>query len=518
MSTVTSGKEAEGSTDSSRAGTGQTEQQTGQGTGKPGKPGESGKPSAAEAAAAAVAAARGVFDSGATRSLDWRVSRLRDLQRMLTENTEEFLDALQQDLAKPVDESWLTEVGFTGTELSHTLKHLRRWLRPERTTVPLALQPASARIAYEPYGVVLIITPWNYPVQLALVPLIGALACGNTAVIKPSELAPAVSALLARLLPEYLGAAVQVVEGAVEETTELLEQKFDYIFYTGNGAVGRIIMSAAARQLTPVTLELGGKSPVYVDETVDLRAAAARIAWGKYLNAGQTCVAPDYLLATPHAKAELERLLPEAIADFFGPEPALSPDYSRIVNSRHHDRLMALLDGATPVAGGDAKAEERYIAPTVLQAGPDDAVMQEEIFGPILPVLEVAGSEEAVSFINQRDKPLAFYVFSRDRETRRAFTERTSSGALCFGVPVAQLLVPGLPFGGVGPSGMGAYHGKNSIELFSHRKSILDKPLFPDTLKFIYPPFTPFKRQVITRLAARIGGGARAVQKRLKKR
>ncbi len=456
---------------------------------------------------AQVADARAAFDSGASRPIAWRVERLRAVQRMLIERGGEFAAALKQDLGKHPSEAWLTEIGFVTAEITHTLKNLRRWLAPERASVPLSLQPASGRIIREPLGVVLIIAPWNYPVQLLLAPMAGALAAGNTVVVKPSELAPATSAAMQRWIPQYLDGAVFVVQGGVEETTALLGERFDHIFYTGNGTVGRIVMRAAAEHLTPVTLELGGKSPVFVDDSADLPATAMRLAWGKFMNAGQTCVAPDYVLASRTVVAELVRLLPDAIGRLYGIDPRSSKEYGRIVNDKHFQRLTGLLEAADVVTGGEHDAESRYLAPTVVRADSDSALMQEEIFGPVLPLVEVAGTDEAIQFINRRDKPLALYVFTAQAETKAEFTEQTSSGALCFGIPAAHLLVPGLPFGGVGASGMGGYHGRFSIDTFSHRKAVLDKPLRPDTMRLVYPPFSAAKNLIIRKVIAPAGRG-----------
>lgn len=345
--------------------------------------------------------------------------------------------------------------------------------------MPEVFRPAEARVVRDPLGVVLIIAPWNYPLQLALAPLVGALAAGNTAVLKPSELAPATSAAIARLLPRYLDPeAVAVVQGAVPETTALLEQRFDHIFYTGNGAVGRIVMAAAARHLTPVTLELGGKSPVVVEPGVDLAVTARRIAQGKFLNAGQTCVAPDYVLAIGASAKALESQLADAVRELYGEDPATAPEYGRIVNERHFDRLTALLDDGRTVTGGTHDRASRYLAPTVLaDVSPEAPVMQAEIFGPVLPVVAVPDLDAAIAFINERDKPLALYAFTESPQTKRRLTEETSSGALSFGLPVSHLAMPELPFGGVGESGMGRYHGEYSIETFSHTKAVVDKPL-----------------------------------------
>jgi aldehyde dehydrogenase (NAD+) len=456
-----------------------------------------------------VADARAVFNSGVTRPLAWRLEQLKAMNTMLVEHQDDFAAALAVDLGKHPSESWLTEIGFLTAEISHTIKHLAQWLAPRKSAMPVAMQPGKAFVVLDPLGVVLVIAPWNYPIQLLLAPVIGALAAGNTVVAKPSELAPASSAALARWVPEYLGGAVTIVEGGVPETTALLAERFDHIFYTGNGRVGRIVMAAAAKNLTPVTLELGGKSPVYIDDTVNIRTAAQRIAWGKYINAGQTCVAPDYVLGTAGALAKLADALPDVISSLYGDEPQRSAEYGRIINAGAHARVAGLLaadlaDGGNGslVTGGEVDADSRYIAPTVLHVDSGAALMQEEIFGPVLPLVTVNSADEAIDFINERDKPLALYVFSEDEGVRTAFTERTSSGGLAFGVPVAHLTVPGLPFGGVGASGMGGYHGKYSIDTFSHHKAVMDKPLSPDTLALIYPPFGAIKRQVIKRLVA----------------
>ncbi|KOV35185.1 aldehyde dehydrogenase [Streptomyces sp. XY431] len=436
-------------------------------------------PPAAADVPALVTRLRATFDSGRTKPLARRLDRLAALRSMLTEQTEVFQQALAADLGKSAAQAYRTEIGFTLNELDHTVAHLEEWLRPKPADVPGFFRPASARVVRDPLGVVLVVAPWNYPLQLALVPLVGALAAGNTVVVKPSELAPATSAAMARLLPRYLGPdTVAVVEGAVPETTALLEQRFDHIFYTGNGAVGRIVMAAAARHLTPVTLELGGKSPVVVEPGADLAVTANRIAQGKFLNAGQTCVAPDYVLAIGESATALERHLADAVRELLGDDPAAAPEYGRIVNDRHFDRLTALLDDGRVVTGGGHDRGERYLAPTVLaDVSPDAPVMRAEIFGPILPIVAVPDLDAAIAFINERDKPLALYAFTESERTKRRLTEETSSGALSFGLPVSHLAMPDLPFGGVGESGMGRYHGEYSIDTFSHAKAVVDKPL-----------------------------------------
>lgn len=435
---------------------------------------------APEQPADVVARLRATFRTGRTKPVEWRTAQLRRLRDLLTEKGPDLEAALHADLGKSAAEAQRTEIGFTVREIDHTLDHLTDWLRPEPAPVPAHLgADATAWTQYDPLGVVLVIAPWNYPVQLLLAPVAGALAAGDTVVAKPSELAPATSAVLARLLPEYLDAeAVAVVEGGVPETTALLAERFDHIFYTGNGTVGRIVMRAAAEHLTPVTLELGGKSPAFVDRDADLDVVAARLAGGKFLNAGQTCVDPDYVLTDPETAAALEPALVRAVEALYGADPARSAEYARIVNERHFDRLTGLLDSGRVVVGGDGDRAEKYIAPTVLaDVAPDAAVMREEIFGPILPIVTVSGLDEAIEFVNDRDKPLALYVFSASDGTRERFAAETSSGGLGHGLPLAHLTVSDLPFGGVGESGMGSYHGRWSIETFSHRKAVLKKPL-----------------------------------------
>ncbi|MFJ4921740.1 aldehyde dehydrogenase family protein [Streptomyces sp. NPDC088725] len=426
-----------------------------------------------------VARLRATFRTGRTKPLAWRTEQLRGLRAMLTEHGQEFAAALREDLGKPEREAFRTEIDFTVREIDHTLERLEGWLRPEPAEVPEHLGSATAWTVQDPLGVVLVIAPWNYPAQLLLAPVVGALAAGNCVVAKPSEMAPATSRVVAEFLPRYLDSdAVAVVEGAIPETTALLEQHFDHIFYTGNGAVGRIVLRAAAEHLTPVALELGGKSPAFVDRDTDPATVAARLVSAKFLNAGQTCVAPDYVITDPGTARALEEALAKAVLEKFGADPAVSPDYGRIVNERHFDRLTGLLDSGRTVVGGEHDRANRYIAPTVLAGvSPDSPVMAEEIFGPLLPIVEVEGLDEAIAFINDRPKPLALYAFTESSATRDRLTAETSSGALGFGLPVAHLTVSDLPFGGVGESGMGRYHGRYSLETFSHRKAVLHKPL-----------------------------------------
>ncbi|MFH8989743.1 aldehyde dehydrogenase family protein [Streptomyces sp. NPDC017940] len=441
---------------------------------------DSTTPTPAEDPATLVARLRATFRTGRTRPLAWRRQQLTRLRDMLTEHREDIADALHADLGKPRAEAYRSEIDFSVREIDHTLDHLEEWLRPESVDVSGVFgERARAGTQYDPLGVVLVVAPWNYPAQLLLVPVAGALAAGNAVVVKPSEMAPATSAVIARLLPRHLDTdAVAVVEGGVPETTELLAQRFDHIFYTGNGTVGRIVMRAAAEHLTPVTLELGGKSPAFVDAGVNTTEVARRLVRTKFANAGQTCVAPDYVLTDPATARALEAALAEAVEERYGANPAASDAYGRIVNERHFDRLSGLLGSGRVVTGGQTDRATKYIAPTVL-AGvrPDEPVMREEIFGPILPIVEVEGLDEAIGFINDRDKPLALYAFTDSEDTRERLAAETSSGGLGFGLPMAHLSVPELPFGGVGESGMGAYHGPHSLATFSHRKARLDVPL-----------------------------------------
>ncbi|MFD4259921.1 aldehyde dehydrogenase family protein [Streptomyces sp. NPDC058534] len=436
--------------------------------------------STVEHPADAVTRLRTTFRAGRTKPLSWRTEQLRGMRAMLTEHGQDLAAALLADLGKGEAEAFRTEIDFTVREIDHTLERLADWLRPEPVEVPERLGAGTtAWTVQDPLGVVLVIAPWNYPAQLLLAPVVGALAAGNCVVAKPSELAPATSRVIADLLPRFVDSdALAVVEGAVPETTALLEQHFDHIFYTGNGSVGRVVMRAAAEHLTPVTLELGGKSPAFVDRDADLATVAARLVSTKFLNAGQTCVAPDYVLTDRRTARELEGALKKAVRETYGTDPAHTPGYGRIVNDRHFDRLTGLLGSGRVVVGGEHDRPSRYLAPTVLaDVAPDSPVMAEEIFGPILPIVEVDGLEEAIAFVNDRDKPLALYAFTRSGATRDRLVAETSSGGVGIGLPVAHLTVPELPFGGVGESGMGRYHGRYSLETFSHRKAVLDKPL-----------------------------------------
>jgi len=417
---------------------------------------------------------------------------------LLEDNSEQLLAALAADLGKPAAEGWVTDIGFTIGEIKLLQKNLRKWTRPERVSTPIVALPGSSHRVAEPLGVVAIISPWNYPIQLLLSPAAGAIAAGNSVVLKPSEIAPHTSTVITELIHRYLDPdAVQVIEGGVAETTELLAQKFDHIFYTGNGRIGRVVMEAAAKHLTPVTLELGGKSPTIVDATANLRVAARRIAWGKFLNAGQTCIAPDYLLVDKKVASAFVGELRVAIKEFYGDDPKQSGDYARIVNGHHFNRLASMLESGSAVIGGETDANTKYIAPTVLSDVNISApVMQDEIFGPILPMVEIDNVAEAIAFINSKPHPLALYVFSEDDRAIDAVIERTTAGGVTVNGTILHISNPNLPFGGVGESGMGAYHGKSSIDIFQHRKPVLRKSTKVDP-SIAYPPYTEKKMKLI---------------------
>lgn len=441
---------------------------------------------------------RTYFNTGATRTAAFRRQALERLRAALLEHEEELNAALLADLNKAPAESYFTETGMVLEELRFQLKHFEKWMRPRRVTTPLAQFPSRGELLPEPYGCVLIMAPWNYPVQLCLTPLVGAIAAGNCAVVKPSAYAPASSAAIARLLGEIFPPEfVAVVEGGRAENQALLEQKFDYIFFTGSPAVGREVMAAGAKNLTPVTLELGGKSPVIVDATADIPLAARRIAFGKVLNAGQTCVAPDYLLVHRSVKDAFVREYRRALEEFFP-----GGDYEElpcIVNDKHFRRDSCLLAEQRVLIGGETDATRRFIAPTLLdETDPAAPVMQEEIFAPILPMLCWQEREEAVRFVQSRPKPLALYLFTRDKEMERAVFDRCSFGGGCVNDTIVHLACSGLPFGGVGNSGMGSYHGKQSFDTFTHYRSVLKKANWLD-LPMRYHPYRGEKLRWIKR-------------------
>lgn len=433
---------------------------------------------------------RAFFRTDATRDIAFRKRQLRTLKHLLVRNEADILAALKQDLGRPPTEAYTSEIGIVVTEIDTALKRLDRWARPKRVRTPFLLQPGSSRLVSEPFGSALIIGTWNYPLQLVIAPAVAALAAGNCAVLKPSELSPATSALIARMIGEAFDPdLLAVIEGGIEPTQALLKQDFDYVFFTGGTRVGKIVMAAAAEHLAPVTLELGGKNPCIVAADAEMKTAARRIAWGKFFNAGQTCIAPDFILVEKSAEAAFLDAMKDAIAEFYGADPAASADYARIVNERHFDRLAGLLGRGRVAAGGGTDRDARYIAPTVLaDVTWDDPVMADEIFGPILPVIAYADLDAELAALRNRPKPLALYVFTADQKRADTVLRAVSSGGAAVNDVFAQMLNAELPFGGVGASGMGAYHGRAGFDTFSHQRAVVRRATWPD-VKLKYPPY-----------------------------
>lgn len=441
---------------------------------------------------------RGYFDSGKTRSVDFRLEKLRALKAEMKLREGRIHEALKKDLNKSDFESYMTETGLTLSEIGYLEKHLKGYVRPKRHLTPLAHFHGKSFTVPEPYGVTLIMSPWNYPFMLCMEPLVGAVAAGNCCILKPSAYAPAVSAVIRELVeavfaPEH----VAVVEGGREENAALLEQRFDYIFFTGGVKVGRLVLEKASRHLTPVTLELGGKSPCIIDGTADLGTAAKRLAFGKFLNAGQTCVAPDYLLIQESVKERFLVLFEKAVGKMYGENPLENPDYPKIINEKHFERVSGLIEGMEVRMGGEGNRETLKIAPTVLDGVTADApVMREEIFGPVLPVLTFREIGEAEAFVKEREKPFACYIFTRNRETERRLLSSLSFGGGCVNDTIIHLATSRMGFGGVGMSGMGSYHGRKSFETFSHEKSVVKKYNWLD-LPIRYQPYSRGKERLL---------------------
>jgi len=437
-----------------------------------------------------VQAQREFFRSGRTRDLEFRREQLKVLKRAMLANTSAILKALKQDMNKPAFEAYVAEVSEVINNIDMTLKRLSCWAKPRRAHTPAYLYLASSHIYPEPLGVALIIAPWNYPMELVFEPLVGAIAAGNCAVLKPSEIAPATAEVVARIVAENFDPAyITVVEGGPQETLALLAERFDYIFYTGGTAVGKVIMEAAARNVTPVTLELGGKSPCIVEADCDVEITARRITWGKFFNAGQTCIAPDYLLVNSRIKDDLLERIAGYIDRFYGPDPKLSPDFARIVSDKHFERISRLLGEGTVVIGGQTDAETRYIAPTVIDGvKAEDQIMQEEIFGPVLPVITYDDLSEAIEIACEREKPLSLYVFTKDKAKQKRVLAQTTSGGACVNDTMVHYSNPSLPFGGVGNSGFGRYHGKWTFETFSNMKAVVNRSFHFD-IYLRYPPY-----------------------------
>jgi aldehyde dehydrogenase (NAD+) len=434
---------------------------------------------------------RSYFMSGATRSLRWRECQLEALQTMLDEHEDDFCHALWNDLRKNRVESYITEIQFVAKEIRHAKLHLQSWLRPKPIVTPLVLGLGKAQVRFDPLGLCLIIGAWNFPLLLLLSPLVPAICGGNCAILKPSELAPSTAETIARLIPKYLDTnGFSVITGGPAEASQLLEQKLDHIFFTGSSAVGSFVMEKAAKTLTPLVLELGGKNPTIVHESADLRVAARRIIQGKFINTGQTCTAPDYLLVWKSVKDSLLAHMKEAIVEFYGANPQTSPDYGRIVNVQHYDRLIFLLQSGSVYHGGESNKNELFLSPTILEnVGRDSPIMQEEVFGPILPVLEVEAVEEVTEIVNSKPFPLALYLFSGDREVAEGILEKTRSGGASVNDCAVHPLVRELPFGGVGCSGIGKYHGEWGFRVYTNARGVFYNTTSVDP-NFRYPPYS----------------------------
>lgn len=437
-----------------------------------------------------VSTQRAFFNTGKTKDLSFRIAQLALLRKILDDNEDAICEALKLDMNKPKFEAYVGEIAMVTNEIDYAIRHLKSWGKPKRVMTPLVHFPAKSYIYSEPLGVALIIGTWNYPIQLILSPLVGAMAAGNCSILKPSRLAPHTSDLVARIMTEnFAPGLIAVVQGGSEAVNSLLENQLDHIFFTGGTSVGRIIAEAAARKLTPVTLELGGKSPCLVDREVHLDYAARRITWGKFFNAGQTCVAPDYLMVHTSRKKELLERIRGYIGEFYGEDPHKSPDYARIINDKHFDRLSGLLEEGDILIGGKTNSADKYIAPTVIDnVSWDHKIMEEEIFGPLLPVIEYEDLAQAISTINQRPKPLSFYFFSTNKGTQERVLRETTSGGCTINDTIVHLSTNTLPFGGVGDSGMGKYHGQASFDVFSNKKSVLYRSFLLD-LKLRYAPY-----------------------------
>lgn len=441
---------------------------------------------------------REFFATGQTHNIEFRIKLLKKLKETILKHEKNICQALYNDLGKSETESYMCEIGLTLSELSHQLKHIRKWSKAKRHHTLLANFHAKSFTISEPYGVVLIMSPWNYPFMLCMEPLIGALAAGNCCVVKPSAYSPATSAIIKTIISEtFEPGYVTVIEGGRHENQTLLEQRFDYIFFTGGVNVGKYVMEKAARHLTPVTLELGGKSPCIITDTCNLKIAAKRLVFGKFLNCGQTCVAPDYCLIDEKIKSDFVQEIIVQIKKMYGEAPLKNPAYGKIINSKHFERLLGLIDSGKVVYGGNYDSASCKIAPTVLDnITAEDAVMQEEIFGPLLPILTYKTIEEAEHFITEREKPLALYLFTKDKAIEKRFTKYISYGGGCINDTIVHLATSEMGFGGVGNSGMGSYHGKKSFETFSHEKSILKKYCWID-LPIRYQPYKAFYSKLI---------------------
>ncbi|QIH76650.1 aldehyde dehydrogenase family protein [Macrococcoides canis] len=435
---------------------------------------------------------RDFFQTQATKDIKFRKKYLKALKKSIKKHESDILDALKSDLGKNKVEAYATEIGFVKKELSYIIKELKNWAKTKSVTTPMMQFPAKSFIKYEPYGTVLIIGPFNYPFQLVMSPLIGALAAGNCAVVKPSEMTPQTSMVVQEILEEVFPENyVKVIQGEKEVTSQLLDERFDYIFFTGSTKVGQIVYEKASKHLTPVTLELGGKSPAIIDDTANLKVAAERVAFGKFMNAGQTCVAPDYVLIDNKVKMKFVKALQSTIQEFYGTQTEQSEDFGRIVNDNHFNRLVNIIENSRQqvIYGGESNADELFVAPTIiLDPELSDSVMQQEIFGPILPIIGYETLNEVYDIVEQYEKPLALYLFTEDSDQITAVFNRLSFGGGCVNDTILHLANPNLPFGGVGHSGIGSYHGKYSFELFSHEKSYITKSTKLES-GLLFPPY-----------------------------
>ncbi len=443
---------------------------------------------------------RKFFREGRLRDVKYRIDILKQFRQRILQYEPEMEEAFRSDFGKPGFEVMATETRFVMQELNHTIRRLRKWSRPRRVWTPLVHFLSFSHIMPQPYGQVLVLSPWNYPFQLAFVPLLGALAAGNCVVLKSSQQVPHVSAVMNKIIAHFPPELVAMVHGNHSVNDFLLEYPFDYIFFTGSGKIGRHVMKKAAENLTPVSLELGGKNPCVVASDAQLEIAARRIAWGKFLNAGQTCICTDYILVDQQVKDTFLDLIVKELKAFYGEEAQHSPDFARVINPANVDRLLSLIKTGTIVTGGEADRDTCYLAPTVVSdISPDDPVMQEEVFGPVLPVISFTSFEEVYDIIERNPKPLAAYIFSRNRRLIREFLHRTQSGTAGVNETVMQIASPFLPYGGVGHSGIGRYHGKKSFETFSNMRSVLEKSNLID-IRLRYPPYTPLKKRAISLL------------------
>lgn len=452
-------------------------------------------------AATLVDKQRRFFNSGKTKNIDFRIQQIKKLQQLVLDNQQEIMDALKKDLNKSPMEAYATEVGFLLADIKHTLKSIHSLAKPRKAKTPLFHQLASSWVQPEPFGVTYVVAPWNYPFQLALSPVVGALAAGNTCILRPSRMSENTARVMEKLVNNNFDESYfKVVLSDITQSNALLEQKFDYIFFTGSPDVGRQIYAAATKNLTPVTLELGGKSPCFVDETFNTNWGIKRIVWGKFTNAGQTCVAPDYILVDKKVKQKFVDLFIKTTKEFYGENAQQSADFGRIINEKHFLRLTRLMDKGNILMGGQTDINDLYIAPTLIDGiSPDDPIMQGEIFGPILPIIEYGSLDEAIRFVNSRNKPLALYIFSNDKIYQEKILQGTSSGNASINECLMHVGQFELPFGGVGESGIGSYHGNYSFDTFSHLKGVLKKSTMSD-FKQRFPPYTNGGTKLISKL------------------